>query len=178
MHSAIIIIITRDVYFLLCSLGNNFKIQKKVIEVQNRCLPVNFELDPNYDGWTLSEEVHITYICSSRSCSGSPLEVTWKATFCNCHIKTFGNMFLKKILGPNHLLFKYFYLMEIWMFGYYKFLLNLNATNDHSEDHFLQISKSHSHIVDRLSSTSWNRNKSFFILAIRYKIMESQIWCM
>lgn len=40
------------------------------------------------------------------------------------------------------------------MFGYYKFLLNLNATNDHSEDHFLQISKSHSHIVDRLSSTS------------------------
>lgn len=77
-----------------------------------------------------------------------------------------------------HLLFKYFYLMEIWMFGYYKFLLNLNATKDHSEDHFLQISKSHSHIVDRLSSTSWNRNKSFFILAIRYKIMESQIWCM
>lgn len=95
MHSAIIIIITRDVYFLLCSLGNNFKIQKKVIEVQNRCLPVNFELDPNYDGWTLSEEVHITNICSSRSCSCSPLEVTWKATFCNCHIKTFGNMFLK-----------------------------------------------------------------------------------
>lgn len=34
------------------------------------------------------------------------------------------------------------------MFGYYKFLLNLNATKDHSEDHFLQISKSHSHIVD------------------------------
>lgn len=96
MHSAIIIIITRDVYFLLCSLGNNFKIQKKVIEVQNRCLPVNFELDPNYDGWTLSEEVHITYICSSRSCSGSPSVVTWMATFSNCHIKTFGNMFLKK----------------------------------------------------------------------------------
>lgn len=98
---------------------------------------VNFELDLNYDGWILSEEVYIIYICSFRFCLGFLLEVIWKVIFCNCYIKIFGNMFLKKILGFNYLLFKYFYFMEIWMFGYYKFFLNLNVINDYSEDYFL-----------------------------------------